>query len=67
MGYTEGEPMKGKTIDYVFLGSCTNGRIEDFRAFTAFVKGKKKAPNVTAWLVSGFETGGKPDSRRGAG
>jgi 3-isopropylmalate/(R)-2-methylmalate dehydratase large subunit len=53
MGYTEGEPMKGKTIDYVFLGSCTNGRIEDFRAFTAFVKGKKKAPNVTAWLVPG--------------
>lgn len=53
MGYTEGEPMKGKTIDYVFLGSCTNGRIEDFRAFAAFVKGKKKAPNVTAWLVPG--------------
>ncbi len=53
MGYKEGEPMKGKTIDYVFLGSCTNGRIEDFRAFTEFVKGKKKAPNVTAWLVPG--------------
>jgi 3-isopropylmalate/(R)-2-methylmalate dehydratase large subunit len=53
MGYSAGEPMKGKTIDYVFLGSCTNGRIEDFRAFTQFVKGKKKAPNVTAWLVPG--------------
>lgn len=37
----------------MFLGSCTNGRIEDFRAFSNFVKGKKKAPNVTAWLVPG--------------
>jgi 3-isopropylmalate/(R)-2-methylmalate dehydratase large subunit len=53
MGYNEGEAMKGKTIDYVFLGSCTNGRIEDFRAFAEFVKGRKKAPNVTAWLVPG--------------
>ncbi len=53
MGYNEGEAMKGKPIDYVFLGSCTNGRIEDFRAFTEFVKGKQKAPNVTAWLVPG--------------
>ena len=53
MGYAEGEPMIGKTVDYVFLGSCTNGRIEDFRAFAQFVKGKKKAPNVNAWLVPG--------------
>ena len=53
MGYQQGENMKGKKIDYVFLGSCTNGRIEDFRAFAAFVKGKKKAENVTAWLVPG--------------
>ncbi len=53
MGYHEGEKMEGKQIDYVFLGSCTNGRIEDFRAFAQFVKGKKKAPNVTAWLVPG--------------
>lgn len=53
MGYSAGDEMKGKSIDYVFLGSCTNGRIEDFRAFTSFVKGKKKAPNVTAWLVPG--------------
>ena len=37
----------------VFLGSCTNGRIEDFREFAAFIKGKKKADNVTAWLVPG--------------
>ncbi|MDR2921236.1 MAG: 3-isopropylmalate dehydratase large subunit [Tannerella sp.] len=53
MGFKAGEKIIGKPIDYVFLGSCTNGRIEDFRAFTKFVKGKKKAPNVTAWLVPG--------------
>lgn len=53
MGYSAGEPMKGKPVDYVFLGSCTNGRIEDFRAFAEFINGKKKAPNVTAWLVPG--------------
>lgn len=53
MDFNEGDPMKGKKIDFVFLGSCTNGRIEDFRAFTGIVKGRKKAPNVTAWLVPG--------------
>jgi 3-isopropylmalate/(R)-2-methylmalate dehydratase large subunit len=53
MGYSEGEAMLGKKVDYVFLGSCTNGRIEDFRAFAGFVKGKKKSPGVTAWLVPG--------------
>ena len=53
MDYNEGDSMLGKTIDYVFLGSCTNGRIEDFRAFTELVKGKKKADHVTAWLVPG--------------
>jgi 3-isopropylmalate/(R)-2-methylmalate dehydratase large subunit len=53
MNYNEGESMLGKKIDFVFLGSCTNGRIEDFRAFTEIVKGKKKAANVTAWLVPG--------------
>ena len=45
--------MIGKPIDYVFLGSCTNGRIEDFRAFASLVKGKKKAENVVVWLVPG--------------
>jgi 3-isopropylmalate/(R)-2-methylmalate dehydratase large subunit len=53
MGYSEGDQMLGKPVDFVFLGSCTNGRIEDFRAFTAIVKGRKKAKNVTAWLVPG--------------
>jgi len=53
MDFNEGEAMIGKPVDYVFLGSCTNGRIEDFRAFASIVKGKKKADNITAWLVPG--------------
>ena len=53
MGFKPGESLIGKKIDYVFLGSCTNGRIEDFRAFANYVKGKKKADNITAWLVPG--------------
>jgi 3-isopropylmalate/(R)-2-methylmalate dehydratase large subunit len=53
MGFNEGESMMGKKVDYVFIGSCTNGRIEDFRAFTSIVKGKKKADHITAWLVPG--------------
>lgn len=53
MGFKPGEKLEGKTIDYVFLGSCTNGRIEDFRLFANFVKGKKKADHVVAWLVPG--------------
>jgi 3-isopropylmalate/(R)-2-methylmalate dehydratase large subunit len=53
MGFAENEKIIGKPVDYVFLGSCTNGRIEDFRAFASIVKGKKKADNITAWLVPG--------------
>jgi 3-isopropylmalate/(R)-2-methylmalate dehydratase large subunit len=53
MGFKPGEKLLGHAIDYVFLGACTNGRIEDFRAFANIVKGKKKADNVTAWLVPG--------------
>lgn len=53
MNFSEGDAMIGKPIDFVFLGSCTNGRIEDFRAFASIVKGRKKAENVTAWLVPG--------------
>jgi 3-isopropylmalate/(R)-2-methylmalate dehydratase large subunit len=53
MNFEEGDSMIGKNIDFVFLGSCTNGRIEDFREFTRIVKGKQKASNVTAWLVPG--------------
>ena len=53
MGFRPGEPMMGKRVDYVFLGACTNGRIEDFRAFASVVKGRRKAPHVVAWLVPG--------------
>ncbi|MDA9630852.1 3-isopropylmalate dehydratase large subunit [Flavobacteriaceae bacterium] len=53
MGFAEGESMIGKPIDFVFMGSCTNGRIEDFRAFASIVKGNKRAKNITAWLVPG--------------
>ena len=53
MGFEPGEKLLGKHIDYVFLGACTNGRIEDFRAFASLVKGHKKADHVTAWLVPG--------------
>ena len=53
MGFQPGESLLGKKIDYVFLGACTNGRIEDFRAFASVVKGRRKADGVTAWLVPG--------------
>jgi 3-isopropylmalate/(R)-2-methylmalate dehydratase large subunit len=53
MGFHEDEEMIGKKVDYVFVGSCTNGRIEDFRAFASIIKGRKKADNVTAWIVPG--------------
>ena len=53
MGFEEGDKMIGKRVDYVFVGSCTNGRIEDLRAFAGFVKGKRKAEGVTAWIVPG--------------
>ncbi len=48
-----GKPIIGTPVDYVFVGSCTNGRIEDLRVFANFVKGKKKAENITAWIVPG--------------
>ncbi len=53
MGFAESDAMIGKKVDYVFLGACTNGRIEDFRAFASIAKGRKKADNITAWLVPG--------------
>lgn len=53
MGFGQMEKMIGKKVDYVFIGSCTNGRIEDFRAFASIIKGRKKAEHVTAWIVPG--------------
>ena len=53
MGFKPGDKLLGHKIDYVFLGACTNGRIEDFRAFASVVEGKQKSDGVTAWLVPG--------------
>lgn len=53
MGFLPGEKLLGKKVDYVFLGACTNGRIEDFRAFASIANGRHKADNIIAWLVPG--------------
>ncbi len=53
MGWQGDESIEGKPVDYVFVGSCTNGRIEDLRAVAQIVKGRKKADSVTAWIVPG--------------
>ncbi|MEG2319781.1 MAG: aconitase family protein, partial [Mucinivorans sp.] len=53
MDFCKGEKMLGKKVDYVFMGSCTNGRIEDFELFASVVKGHHKAPDVVAWIVPG--------------
>ena len=53
MGFKPGQKLLGTKVDYVFLGACTNGRIEDFRAFASIVKGRQKAADVVAWLVPG--------------
>ena len=53
MQFAPGQKLEGTPIDWCFLGACTNGRIEDFRAFASVVQGRRKAPNVTAWLVPG--------------
>lgn len=53
MQFEPGQKLEGMPVDYCFLGACTNGRIEDFRAFASVVKGRKKADNVVAWLVPG--------------
>jgi 3-isopropylmalate/(R)-2-methylmalate dehydratase large subunit len=53
MGFRPGMKLLGHPVDYVFVGSCTNGRIEDLRAFAGLVKGRKKAPGITALIVPG--------------
>ena len=55
MGFHAGEKLLGHPVDYVFLGACTNGRIEDFRAFASVVAGRRKATQVVAWLVPGSQ------------
>ena len=53
MGIEPGAKMQGKKVDYVFIGSCTNARIEDLRMVASFVKGKHKANDVEVWIVPG--------------
>ncbi|MFR9619689.1 MAG: 3-isopropylmalate dehydratase large subunit [Rikenellaceae bacterium] len=53
MGFEEGQSLLGHKVEYVFVGSCTNGRIEDFRDFATIVEGRQKAADVTAWIVPG--------------
>ena len=53
MGFKKNTSLLGKKIDYVFIGSCTNGRIEDLRLFADAVRGRKKAKNITALIVPG--------------
>jgi len=53
MGLEPGSKLLGKPVDYVFIGSCTNARIEDLRSVAQIVKGKKKAANVEVWIIPG--------------
>jgi len=53
MGLQPGSKMKGRKVDYVFIGSCTNSRIEDLRMVASFVRGKRKADDVEVWVVPG--------------
>lgn len=55
MGFTQGEKLLDKKINFVFIGSCTNSRIEDFRVAANYIRGQQKATNVTAWLVPGSQ------------
>ena len=53
MGFEPGSEMIGKPVEYVFIGSCTNSRIEDLRAVASIIKGRKKAKHVNVWIVPG--------------
>ncbi|PZU88182.1 MAG: 3-isopropylmalate dehydratase large subunit [Chryseobacterium sp.] len=55
MGLNAGQSTSDIKVNYVFIGSCTNARIEDFRSAAAYVKGKQKAENIVAWLVPGSQ------------
>lgn len=67
MGFHKGQQLVGHKVDYVFVGSCTNGRIEDFRAFASAVGGRKKADGVTVWLVPGSKEVEKAIEAEGIG
>tara|TARA_B100000575_G_scaffold91565_1_gene72802 strand:- start:565 stop:1956 length:1392 start_codon:yes stop_codon:yes gene_type:complete len=56
MGINSGDKLKNKKIDYVFIGSCTNSRIEDLRTAADIIKGKTKSPHVHAWVIPGSKS-----------
>ena len=53
MGLKSGTHLLNKKIDYVFIGSCTNSRMEDLRIAAKFIDGKQKASGVSAWVIPG--------------
>ena len=65
MNFKKGESLINKKVNYVFIGSCTNSRIEDFREVASYVKGKQKAQNVNAWLVPGSQKVAKQIKKEG--
>ncbi|MRR18794.1 3-isopropylmalate dehydratase large subunit [bacterium] len=65
MGFKPGTKLLGHPVDYVFLGSCTNGRIEDLRAFASLVEGRKKAPEVTVLIVPGSQSVARQAEKEG--
>jgi 3-isopropylmalate/(R)-2-methylmalate dehydratase large subunit len=65
MGLRPGEPIEGTPIDWVFVGSCTNGRLSDIREAARIVAGRKVAPNVRAWVVPGSEAARRAAEREG--
>jgi 3-isopropylmalate/(R)-2-methylmalate dehydratase large subunit len=65
MGLTPGNPIEGTPIDWVFIGSCTNGRLSDLREAARFIAGCKVAPTVRAWVVPGSEATRRQAEREG--
>ncbi len=65
MGFKKGESLLNKSINYVFIGSCTNSRIEDFRVVANFIQGKQKAPHVNALIVPGSQLVAKQIRKEG--
>ena len=61
----EGEPIKGVPVQWGFIGSCTNGRIEDLRAAAAVLRGRTVAPGVTLYVVPGSEAVSAQAEREG--
>lgn len=55
MGLESGKPLLGMPVQHIFIGSCTNSRIEDLRMVASIVKGRKKSENVEVMIVPGSQ------------